>query len=175
MIKSIRMVTSLADMFRHRWSLAYLFMLPTIVMGHHTSDMGLREYNHSLHLQKPQIERVEANRLARYRSNNIVYRTHNLRIFSLMLTRKRYIGAWIETTTFIYSVWQYIGDNIVDRFGQILKQLGEIAIWNWPWTMRKQLWRKRIEFLHHLLTKCSRWRDSHCEIRRNRCNSSTCR
>ena len=30
--------------------------------------------------------------------------------------------------TFIYSVFQYIGHNIVDRFGHIVKQSGDIAI-----------------------------------------------
>ena len=104
--KSICMITSSADMFRHTWSPAYLFLLREIVMDNHLQDMGLREYNHSLPLQKPQIEPVEANWISKYRSNKIVYRTHDLYIFSLMLSRKRYRGAWIEHTTFILLMLQ---------------------------------------------------------------------
>ena len=132
-------------MFRRRWSLGYLFLLPTIVMD-----------NHSL----PQIERAEANMLPKYTSN-----THDLRIFNLMLSRQSYIGAWSNTRpSYIFSLTisqqKYIGNNIVDRFGYILKQLADIAILKSAWTMWKWL-----KFLRHFLTKCWGWRDFHCEIR----------
>jgi len=156
--KWIPMITWWADMFRRRWSLPYLFLLPTVVMDHHLSDMDWAS--------------ITTHHLCGDRKLNVLKQTGSQDTKATTLC--------IEHTTFIYSAWcsphkdaeergsntrpSYIQSDTLSTKINRRQHCG--SIWAHLETIGRdcyfeiRLGRKQIKFL----CKCLGWRDSHCEI-----------